>query len=50
MNYPEFVDETESGTAEIVIQGFADQDLEFTKQIIQLVGQQLSGVAESSSS
>jgi hypothetical protein len=42
INYPEFL--TTNGTAEIVIQGFADEDVAFTQQIIQLIGQQVSGI------
>jgi SPP1 gp7 family putative phage head morphogenesis protein len=44
VNYPEFLDA--GGTASIVIQGFADQDVEFTKEIIQLIGQQEAGMLE----
>ena len=44
VNYPEFVDD--HGKALIRIQGFADQDVEFTKQIIQLIGQQDTGMQE----
>lgn len=44
VNYPEFV--ADGGSAEIVMSGFADQDVEFTKQIIQLVGQQEEGARE----
>lgn len=44
VNYPEFV--AEGGSAEMVMKGFADQDIEFTRQIIQLVGQQESGQQE----
>lgn len=42
VNYPEFL--TTNGTAEIVIQGFADEDVAFTQQIIQLIGQQVQGI------
>lgn len=42
VNYPEFV--AGGGMAEIIIQGFADEDLAFTQQIIQLIGQQEQGV------
>lgn len=45
VNYPEFV-ANEGGTAEMVLQGFADEDVEFTNQIIQLIGQQESGMRE----
>jgi hypothetical protein len=41
-NYPEFL--TNGGTAKVVIQGFADEDITFTQQIIQLIGQQPSGI------
>lgn len=44
VNYPEFIGD--GGAAEIKIQGFADQDVEFTRQLIQLIGQQESGVQE----
>lgn len=43
-NYPEFI--ADGGKAEMVMVGFADQDVEFTKQIIQLVGQQEEGARE----
>jgi hypothetical protein len=42
VNYPEFI--AGNGTAEIVIQGFADEDVAFTQQIIQLIGQQVQGI------
>ena len=42
VNYPEFV--AAGGMAEIIIQGFADEDVAFTQQIIQLIGQQEQGV------
>jgi hypothetical protein len=45
VNYPDFV-ATESGVAEIVMQGFADEDVSFQEQIIQLIGQQESGMKE----
>lgn len=44
VNYPEFMEA--GGTATFIMQGFADEDVEFTKQIVQLVGQQESGVRE----
>lgn len=44
VNYPEFV--AEGGTAEVVVKGFADKDVEFQKQVLQLVGQQESGQRE----
>jgi SPP1 gp7 family putative phage head morphogenesis protein len=43
-NYPEFM--ADGGHAEIVMQGFADQDVEFTREVIQLVGQQPAGASE----
>jgi hypothetical protein len=42
VNYPEFI--ASNGIAQIVIQGFADEDVAFTQQIIQLIGQQPSGI------
>ncbi len=42
VNYSDFV--AGNGTAQIVIQGFADEDVAFTQQIIQLVGQQTQGI------
>ena len=44
VNYPEFV--AAGGTAQFVMQGFADEDVAFTTQIIQLVGQQDTGARE----
>ena len=44
VNYPEFL--TTAGTASFVMQGFADVDVTFTQQVIQLIGQQQSGVDE----
>lgn len=44
VNYPEFV--ADGGVAEMIMQGFADEDVEFTKQIIQMVGQQEAGARE----
>lgn len=41
-NYPEFI--AGNGTAQVVIQGFADEDVAFTQQILQLIGQQVSGI------
>ena len=35
-----------AGFAEMKMQGFADTDVEFTKQIIQLIGQQETGAQE----
>jgi SPP1 gp7 family putative phage head morphogenesis protein len=43
-NYPEFV--LDGGKVEIVIQGFGDDDTEFTLQLLQLIGQQESGSRE----
>lgn len=45
VNYPEFV-ANENGTATLVMQGFADEDVTFTSQLIQLIGQQETGAAE----
>ena len=42
VNYPEFLQN--NGTAHVVIQGFADVDVTFTQQIIQLIGQQGPGI------
>jgi hypothetical protein len=42
INYPEFVGN--QGSAQLVIQGFADEDVAFTQQILQLLGQQTQGV------
>lgn len=44
VNYPDFV--ANGGTAELIISGFADQDVQFTRDIVQLVGQQESGMQE----
>lgn len=44
INYPEFL--ASNGTAQIVIQGFADEDVQFTQQIIQLIGQQPTGISK----
>lgn len=44
VNYPEFAQA--GGTAEIVIQGFADEDTEFMRQLVQLLGQQQAGADE----
>lgn len=44
VNYPDFL--TNAGTASFVMQGFADVDVTFTQQVIQLIGQQQSGVDE----
>lgn len=41
VNFPEFI--AANGTAEIVMQGFADQDVEARNEIIQLIGQQPVG-------
>jgi SPP1 gp7 family putative phage head morphogenesis protein len=41
INFPEFM--AANGTAEIVMQGFADQDVEARNEIIQLIGQQPVG-------
>lgn len=42
LNYPDFIQN--NGIAKIVIQGFADEDIAFTQQIIQLIGQQPTGI------
>lgn len=42
INHPEFL--AANGTASIVIQGFADEDVAFTQQILQLIGQQTQGI------
>jgi hypothetical protein len=42
VNYPEFI--ANQGTAQLVIQGFADEDVAFTQQILQLIGQQTQGI------
>jgi hypothetical protein len=44
VNYPEFAQA--GGTAEIVVQGFADEDNEFMRQLVQLLGQQEAGAKE----
>ena len=44
VNYPEFI--TGGGSAEFIMQGFADEDIEFVKQVIQLIGQQDQGAME----
>jgi hypothetical protein len=44
-NYPEFV-ANEGGSAEIVIQGFGDEDTDFMLQMLTLIGQQESGASE----
>lgn len=44
VNYPEF--SQAGGTAEIIIQGFADEDTEFMRQLVQLLGQQEAGAKE----
>ena len=44
VNYPDFL--ANAGTANFVMQGFADVDVTFTQQVIQLIGQQQSGVDE----
>lgn len=44
VNYPEFV--VDGGSAEIIVQGFADEDVEFMRRLIELVGQQESGARE----
>ena len=44
VNYPEFA--LAGGHAEIVVQGFADEDTEFMRQLVQLLGQQDSGAKE----
>jgi hypothetical protein len=43
-NFAEFI--ANGGTANMVVKGFADQDIEFTQQIIQLIGQQEAGQRE----
>lgn len=43
-NYPEFL--ASGGHARIVMQGFADEDVQFTKEVIQLLTQQESGQRE----
>jgi hypothetical protein len=44
VNYPDFLQN--AGVAEFVMQGFADVDVTFTQQVIQLIGQQDTGVQE----
>jgi hypothetical protein len=44
VNYPEFM--ADGGKAEIIMSGFADEDVEFTRQIIQMIGQQEEGARE----
>lgn len=44
VNYPEF--SQAGGTAEIIVQGFADEDTEFMRQLVQLLGQQEAGAKE----
>jgi hypothetical protein len=44
VNYPDFLQN--AGTANFVMQGFADVDVAFTQQVIQLIGQQPEGVVE----
>jgi hypothetical protein len=44
VNYPEFA--LAGGHAEIVVQGFAEEDTEFMRQLVQLLGQQDSGAKE----
>ena len=44
VNYSEYVEQ--GGNAKLVVQGFADRDLDFTTQVIQLIGQQESGQQE----
>jgi len=44
VNYPEFI--AAGGMAEVIMQGFADEDVEFTNQVIQLIGQQEAGASE----
>jgi hypothetical protein len=44
VNYPEFLQS--NGTAQIVIQGFADEDVAFTQQMLQLIGQQPTGISK----
>ena len=43
-NYPEF--QAVGGKAEVVMQGFASEDNDFMLQIVQLIGQQESGMQE----
>jgi len=44
VNYADYVEQ--GGNAKLVIGGFADRDLDFTTQVIQLIGQQEAGSAE----
>lgn len=44
VNYPEFV--ANGGMAEIVTQGFGDEDMSFMDQLVTLIGQQESGMRE----
>jgi hypothetical protein len=44
VNYPEFL--ANGGTAEIKVQGFGDEDVNFMLQLIQLIGQQDAGMRE----
>lgn len=44
INFPEFL--AANGTAEMVMQGFADQDVDARNEIIQLIGQQDFGARE----
>ena len=43
-NYPEFLED--GGIAEVVIQGFGDEDNDFMLQVVQLLGQQETGQRE----
>jgi SPP1 gp7 family putative phage head morphogenesis protein len=43
-NYPEFM--ADGGKAEMIMSGFADEDVEFTREVIQLIGQQPTGANE----
>ena len=43
-NYPDFL--ADNGVAELVVQGFGDEDHEFMMQVIQLIGQQQTGQEE----
>jgi hypothetical protein len=43
-NYPEFL--ADNGVAELMVQGFGDEDYDFMVQLIQLIGQQQSGQQE----
>ncbi len=44
VNYPEFL--ADGGSATLEIQGFADQDIEFARAVIQLIGQDALGAQE----